>query len=201
MHYDEILRQVENKIGTQPRKFNLVDKLTWLKQDKPEWDWEDDEIKHSVENWHKVFTKGKIAWGHIIQVNNFMFEKSDSNCPGEVLIWLEKSKPFNPDAFELVAEKLYEIKGYSQYLDDSDEKEFAEYLENQLIRAYGVKVPSRISDGLNLRVSTVFFQRRHIPNGVITNSLFPVLYLDESPMVAAMVPCKFWPQELLRGWQ
>lgn len=200
MNYNEILKSIEDKIGKEPRKFNVWDKLTWYKQDKPEWDWEDDEIKNSVENWDKVFTDGKLSWGHIIQVNQLMFEKSKSNCPGEVLVWHEYSKPFNPDSFELVAEKLFEIKGYSEYLDETDEKEFAEYLENQLLRAYGTKVPQRISDGLDLRVSTVFFQRRHIPNGIITNSLFPVLYLDESLMVVTMVPYNFWPKEFLNKW-
>lgn len=200
MNYNEILKYIENKMGKEPRSFNLWDKLAWYKQDKPEWDWEDDEIKNSVENWENVFTHGKITWGHIIQVNKLMFEKSKSNCPGEVLIWHEQSKPFNPESFELVAEKLYEIKGYSEYLKGSDEKEFAAYLENQLIRAYGTKVPMRISDGLDLRVSTVFFQRRHIPNGMITNSLFPILYLDKSPMVVVMVPFNFWPRDLLKNW-
>jgi len=200
MNCSEILKAIDKKLGPRPRSFNFIDKITWFKQDKPEWDWENDEIKHNVENWEKVFREGKLSWGHVVQVNTLMFEKSSANCPGEIIVWCEKESLFDLDAFKLVAEKLYELKGYSDYLDDTKEKEFAEYLENQSIRAHGIKVPTTISEGLNIRVCTVFFQRRHIPNGVITNSLFPILYLDSKPMVATIVPYQFWPKTLLIEW-
>ena len=202
-YYDLILQSTETKLGASPPKFSLRDKLSWNKQDKPDWDWWNEDLKHSVENWDKVFTYGKLTWGRIIQVITLMFQQGKDNCPGEVRIWLEKEKPFDADAFDLIGSKLYVIKGYSEHfdpLDEREEKAFAAYLEDQMVRVYGLKVPSRIADGLNVRVSTVFFQRRHIPNKVISNLLFPVLYLNEDPMVAVMVPSRFWPQELLQNW-
>lgn len=201
MDYDEILQSINKKLGRPPRRFNFIDKLTWFKQDKPEWDWENEDLRHNVENWERVFKEGKLTWGHIIQVNTLMFEKTPENCPGEIIIWCEKNESFDPDTFELIAHKLYELKGYSAHLDDAEEKMFSEYLENQLMRVHGIKVPERISEGLDIRVSTIFFQRRHIPGGVITNSLFPVLYRESDPMVPVMVPYRFWPKVLLQEWK
>ena len=200
MNWDKILSYINKKMGRTPRRFNILDKWSWFKQDKPDWLWQNDDIRISVNNWEKVFTHGKITWGHIIQANRLMFQQSTANCPGEILIWHEKTKAFDPDSFSLVAEKLYELKGYSKFLDEPDEKEFANYLEDEHIRTYGMRVPESISDNLDLRVSTIFFQRRHIPDGVVKRSLFPILYLEDDPMVIVMVPYKFWPKEFLSHW-
>ena len=203
MNYDLIIQSTQAKLGSAPRTFHLWDKLSWYKQDKPDWDWWNEDLKHSVENWERVFIHGQLTWGRIIQVNTLLFQPGKDNCPGEVLIWLEKEKPFDAEAFDLIGSKLYEIKGYSEHfdpLDEREEKAFAAYLEDQMMRVYGLKVPPRIADGLHVRVSTAFFQRRHIPNGVISHLLFPVLYLEQDPMVVAMVPYKFWPKELLQQW-
>ncbi len=200
MNHQAILKQVEKAIGAAPRKFHFFDRLTWFKQDFPGWDWQDDDIRHSVHQWKHVFEQGRLTWGHIVQVNRLMFEKSEHNCPGEVLIWHDRAHPFDADAFALAAHNLFELKGTSEELVDGEEKAFAAQLENERARGYGARIPARIAHGLDLRASTIFFQRRHIPNGIITASLFPILYLEESPMVAVMVPSKFWPKELLRAW-
>lgn len=103
MDFDIILNKIEKNIGKKSRQFGFWDKLTWFKQDFPEWEWEKDEIKHSVENWEKVFKEGKVAWGYIIQVNKLMFEKSDANCPGEVLVKANANTPFDLETFESTA--------------------------------------------------------------------------------------------------
>ncbi|MBI3234925.1 MAG: hypothetical protein HYZ42_12980 [Bacteroidetes bacterium] len=200
MDLDKILQNIQQKFGAAPRKFNLWDKLTWLKQDFPEWDWENEDIRHSVNHWARALTHGKLSWGHIVQVNTLMFEKDTTNCPGEVLIWKDKNNPFDIEFFEWAAQELFELKGQSEHIDDEYEKEFAEYLEDEHIRAYGIKVPEAIANDKDLRVSTVFFQRRHLPNGIICSSLLPIVYLEEFPMVVAMVPYTFWPKEFLEFW-
>lgn len=197
--YTEILKHIENRIGKHPRKFNLWDRLTWLKLDKPSWDWKNDEIRNTVLNWNYVFKHGKLGWGYIIQVNNLMFEASPLNCPGDILIWNDQ-KPVDRELLEDIATQLYELKGYSEFLDDPEEKEYAARMEDELTRSYGLKVPESINKGLDIKVSTIFFQRKHIPNRVITSSLFPILYLDTHPMVVVMVPYKFWPKEFIEEW-
>src|SRR5688500_7139957 len=149
MHYTAILKYIDDKLGLRPRTFGLFDKLTWYKQDKPQWDWEDDAIKHSVINWQKTFAYGRLTWGRIIQVNTMMFEKGEDNCPGEVLIWCEQNEAFDPELFSTVTDKLYRMKGNSERIRNPEEKEFAEYLEDQLTRSYGTKVPKRISNGFD----------------------------------------------------
>lgn len=201
MDYQQVLRYIEGKLGPTPRQFNLIDRLTWFKQDKPDWDWKNDDIRHSVENCKNVFTHGSLSWGHIIQVNVLMFERSDDNCPGEVVIWNDDLASFDAKLLATTANKLYRTKGHSGKLLDAEEKKFAAYLENEMIRTYGLPVPKRFCNGVDLRVSTMFFQRRHIPGAVISSSLFPVLYLKEDPMVTAMVPYRFWPASYLKQWK
>lgn len=200
MNYKEQLEAIDRKLGRRPRKFGLLDKLTWYKQDLPSWDWQDDDIRHSVQNWEKVFQQGRLGWGYIVQANTLMFEKGPLNCPGEILIWQDEAFPFDPEAAGEVARRLYELKGNSAHLEDEEERRFAAHLEDELERSYGLQIPERIADGFDLKVSTIFFQRRHIPGGVVTNSFFPILYLETNPMVTVMVPHRFWPKSLLEEW-
>ncbi|GAO42713.1 hypothetical protein [Flavihumibacter petaseus] len=201
MNFQSILKNIGSKLGNEPRSFNLIDRLTWFKQDIPQWDWQDDAISNSVYLWKDTFTRGRLSWGHIIQVNSMMFSEGTIDCPGEVLIWRDDPEQFDADRFESIAGNLFQMKGNSKEFTNNEERDFAEYLENELTRAYGIKVPQRLTDGLNLRVSTVLFQRRHLPDRIITNSLLPILYLNESPMVAVVVPHKFWPRQFLAAWR
>ncbi len=200
MDYDDILKQVEAALGAAPRSFGLMDRLTWYKQDLPYWDWKNDDIHPSVDYWKRVFAHGRLTWGHLVQANNLMYEKSDVNYPGEVLIWHDRSQPFDFHMCTYAARTLYALKGTSSELTDEEERVFAQNLEGEMHRSYGVPVPARIAQGVDLRTSTIFFQRRHIPNKVITAPLFPLLYLEEGPMVPVMVPHKFWPKEFLAVW-
>lgn len=199
--YQRILQEVENKLGKAPRTFNWLDKLTWYKQDLPEWDWKNDEIKHSVHNWEKVFKEGKLGWGYVIQANSLLFESSNINAPGEILIWQDETKNFTPQAAYEIAHSLFELKGKSFAIEVVDEKSFAEYLENERIRVYGRQIPERLTNGLKLAVSTVFFQTRHLLDRKLGNTYFPILYLENDPMAAVVVPYKFWPKPLRRIWQ
>ncbi len=197
MNYKSILKQIEDNIGKKPRRFNFIDKLTWLRLRKPEWDWHNDNITLTINDFHRTFEEGKLAWAHIIQANKLMFRPGNVNCPGELLVWVDGNIDFNVEDIEVMANVLFDLKGTSETITDPETKKFAEYLENEFIRNYGLKVPNKVSNGIDFRICTVFFQRHHIPNGVITNGLFPVLYLEENPMVVVIVPHRFWTQELL----
>ncbi|RTQ51682.1 hypothetical protein EJV47_07760 [Hymenobacter gummosus] len=200
MNFDLVLRHIEQRLGPPPRRFNFWDRLTWLRLRKPDWDWRRDEIRSTVFNWERAFLYGKLTWAHLVQANYLMFQKVPDNCPGGVLIWREATRPFDPDALAEAAAQLYRLKGHSAKLRDPAEQAFAALLEDELTRPYGLAVPPRLAQGLDLRLSTVFFQRQHLPGGVLSGSLFPVLYLDEDPMVTVLVPERFWPADFRASW-
>lgn len=194
------MSHIKKKIGSPPRKFGLIDKLFKLRIIKPDWDWKSEEISKTVVNWEKVFHHGHLAWGQIIQVNTLLFEEGNENCPGELLI-----DPF-PDEnsiekLQMIANHLYSLKGNSNQINDLESKEFAQYLENQLIRVYGLKVPKDIGSNDNLFVSTVYFQRKHLMRRKIMNGLIPVLYLNEDPKVVVMVPYQYWSDHFKEWWE
>lgn len=200
LNFKNILLDIENNIGKPGRKFSFIDKLTWLKLDKPQWNWKDDDIAILINNWHRVFKEGKLTWGHIIQANVLMFEPGKANCPAEVLLWLDSLDRFDIDEFESMADELYELKGESDILEDKDEKEYAEHLEDEMERNFGSNIPHSISQGYNVKSSVIYCQRKHIPNGVLNVSILPMLYLNENPMLTVIVPQKFWSKEYLELW-
>ena len=71
-----------------------------------------------------------------------MFHPGKENYPKEVLIWLEKDKPFDAEVFYLIGTKLYEIKGYSAYFDpieEGEEKVFASYFRRPDVVSLWIK--------------------------------------------------------------
>jgi hypothetical protein len=197
MNYKAILKEIEQNLGQSPRHFSFIDKLTWLRLRKPEWDYTNDDICNSLDNFHKVFKEGKLAWGHIIQVNRLMFGATKTNSPGEMLIWADEEIDFNVHDIGYMAQELFNLKGQSANLKNPETKEFALYLENERIRTYGLKIPLQLTNGIDFRISTVYFQRNHLPKGRVTNGLFPILYMETDPMAVVTVPYKFWPQALI----
>jgi hypothetical protein len=63
MDYDDILRSINKKLGPPPRTFTFIDKLSWFRRDKPEWDWQNDDLRHNIENSEKVFQGRKAYLG------------------------------------------------------------------------------------------------------------------------------------------
>jgi hypothetical protein len=201
MNYNLLLSKIASKLGGTPRKFNLLDKWSWLKIDLPEWDWENDAIKTTIHNWDKIFMQGKLTWGQILQVNTLMFENLDSNCMGEIIIWKEQTADFDAHAIELIAQELYLLKGNSMNIINKEERAFAVHLEDEFERVYGLEIPKSFSYNYNLCTTPIYFQRKHLPDGKVSKSIFPILYLDSKTITAVVVPYKFWPKELVEFWK
>lgn len=199
MDFQIELEYIADKLGEVPRQFNIFQRMSYLRLSMPLWDWRKDDISKTITNWDKTIKHGKLAWGHIIQVNSLLFYEGKDNCPGEMLVCTD-NLPHIPKLLSEISHELYLLKGKSNQLKGSDNIEFAKYLEDELIRVYGMKVPSIISDKANCFISTVYFQRNHLPTKIIDNSLFPVLYLDADPKVVVPVPYQFWSKVFKEGW-
>lgn len=196
--FKEEIRHIERELGESPRDFGFFKKLTLLRLNKPDWNWREDEIKTTVEHWNRVLKTGKLGWGIIIQVNELLFERGRVNCPGEMLVCT--SPNLDTEFMTRLVNTLFDLKGNSKHLTNKEEYYIANYLENELIRVYGLKVPKSIANLEDCFISTVFFQRKHIPGKAIVNPFFPILYSDTDPKVVIPVPHQYWTEEFKTWW-
>jgi hypothetical protein len=164
----------------------------------PEWIWSDDLRKWWVQ-LPKLLTSGKVVWGHIIQVNDALFETGDCDHPGDVVY--DPEGLLTPSELEPIAKTLFALKGTGQQFDAADPqqaalKHIADHLENERTREFGLKVPSAISQH-PLRISTIFFARHHLHQKKLATSYFPVVISDHCPGLVMVLPSLWWPKALL----
>ena len=157
-----------------------------------------DELTTLFQNLPALFTKGIVVWGHIIQANRLMFEPGIFNCPGELVYSLADPSRVRPERLQQVATRLQELKGSDT--QDPELAPIADYLTDEQIRVFGLRVPKKISPQLSCRISTTFFVRKHLPQKRICQMLMPIVVNPESPHVAMPLPARYWPEPLVEWW-
>ncbi len=197
----DYLQECRENFGEAPRTFSWWDRLTYLRvPSKPAWlkASPDDKIMTYFDYFADVMRDGKVVWGHVIQANYQMFEPGPNNCPGEMVYALDTDGSFLPATLRNVAIRLGELKGTDP--EDSELAPIADYLTDEMIRVFGLKVPSQLSPRVRCRISTVYFIRKHLLEEMILQSLIPLVVLPQKPFVATVLPEQFWPDELVDWW-
>ena len=128
-----------------------------------------------------------------------VFSPGVLNCPGEVVYCLDRDRQGVLPSLADTARALFSLKGEPQATLGL--ATVSEYLANERIRVFGLNVPEVISPDLLCAISTVFFNRKHLPNGVLSQSFFPIIVSQQSPCLAAIVPARYWPRSLLDAWK
>jgi len=196
----ELLETCRQNFGSAPRRFSFWERMTYLRVPKPSWLKlkRSDELTTLFDHCETTFQNGRVVWGFVIQANSLMFQPGKVNCPGEMVYSLEDS--YDPDPFDLqtIAKTLFDLKGTTP--EDPELSPIADYLTDERIRVFGLKVPEWIARTLPCKISTTFFVRKHIPGGMIQKPLFPLIVNPQTPHVVLPLPEKFWPADLKKWW-
>ncbi len=198
---NQTIRKCISNFGDAPRRFSLLDRLTYLQVSKPAWLRSNPTDKLSIHfnNLSSVFTNGMITWGHVIQANVMMYEAGSIDCPGELVYSIEDAERVDTEHLQCVARELFRLKG----TEPGDPKllSIARYLTDERIRVFGLQVPTCISPLISYRISTTYFLRKHLPNGRLCSPLLPILVNPEEPHIVTPLPKRYWPQEFVEWWQ
>jgi len=171
--------------------------MSYLRTPRPFWAMFDD-LNTYFQNHRRVLERGRITWACTVQANSVLFEPGLDNCPGEVVYVRDPSVRVDLAQLRHVAEELSRLK-VAQPMEPSL-VEISSYLTNEMTRAYGLPVPESISPNLPCALSTIFFDRRHLPNHMLSRKEFPVVVTDDRPFVVAVLPSRYWSERLRQAW-
>lgn len=196
----DILEQCRKRFRAPPRRLPLLDRFSYLRIPPPDWlrEHPGDPLRALFENIDTVLKRGTIVWGHLIQANKRLFEPGEHDLPGEILYSLEDNDRAEPQAMADIAHRLFALKGTGP--SDPDLLSIADYLDDEMIRVFGLPVPAAISPDLRCRISTTYFHRRHLPGRRLTASMLPMLVHPREPFLALPLPERYWPRELVEWW-
>lgn len=163
----------------------------------PDWLTEKDELYRQIKAMTNLYKKGKVVWGALIQSNKLMFDTSEptANCPGEVIF--DPTGQTDVDTLRQMAHQLFLLKNSSP--TELDQQAYAQHLKNERTRVFNMLFPQSIAP-LNLRMSTTWFWRLHLPNGVLSLGYFPILVCEEGNGEVMVLPSYFWPIKFKNDW-
>lgn len=200
--FESWIKQCAQQLGPTPRNFSIWDRYTYLRVARPEWLYQSpqDKLETFFLNRVSLWKNGRVVWGHIVQANNQLFSPGRYDCPGEVVYSMESNDSIAVNDLASVASKIFELK-HSKVRSPSTEP-IAQHLENQMTRVFGMPVPDSMGPPKSLKISTVYFVRKHLPKPkrCLEKGLMPLLVHPESPHVAMIVPSRYWPVPFQEWW-
>ncbi|MFC5500599.1 hypothetical protein ACFPOE_23855 [Caenimonas terrae] len=163
--------------------------------DAPPWAAGDD-LHYLFDNAQSMLREGRVVWGAVVQANNALFQPGPmAGAPGEILY---DPQGRVPDAdLHAMARMLLSLKGRRP--DVPELASIAQYLGDEQVRVFGLDLPPSISP-YPLKVSSTWFDRQHLPGGVLAQPLIPVLVSDAHPGAVLPLPAGSWPDNLRQAW-
>ncbi|MBL8481921.1 MAG: hypothetical protein JNJ60_06995, partial [Rhodocyclaceae bacterium] len=150
-----------------------------------------------------LLRSGRVLWGYVVQAEAVLYKAGEQGATGEVVY--DPSGRTPPAQLQEHAGKVAALR------KELDPRRAAAQNGPPLLsvaageldeapRIMGLAVPENISS-LGLVLSSVYFERRHLPGGKLAGSLVPLLASDRHPGCVMLLPSRWWPDALLDLWR
>ena len=168
----------------------------YLQVDVPQW-LLGDELYKQVLAMPTLYQRGRIVWGCLVHTHDIMHYPGDEHCEGEILY--DPTGRTDPAQLQVLAYQLYRLRGTKS--KSPDVMHYIEHLNTEYSRIYDFAYPPTLSH-LPMRVSSIWFYRRHLPNGMLALPYFPILLCDDEKYrgQVMVLPAWFWPKDLRDEW-
>lgn len=180
------------------RRFRMREGLCYLNIKRPIWCGKQDELWNLFKHKQQVLCHGEIVWGHIVQANTLLFKPGIANCPASVVFCPDSAVPVNLAALSYAAKCMFDLKNTTP--EEAELLEIANTLTDEMTRTFGVQVPKQFCNGFTFYEASTFITRKHLPDGVLRRSIFPLLISSVSPYYCFPLPSKYWSSDLIHYW-
>ncbi len=146
-----------------------------------------------------LLQQGRVVWGHTVRANDDLLEEGECGNLGAVLY--DPSGRLKPAALRPLALELAEHFGGELIAAALRPQEFR--LDEQFCGEWAcpIAMPVPQPHGPNaLMVTGLYFDRKHLPNGMLVLDYYPLLISDGHPGVAMLLPSRWWPQAYRSAW-
>lgn len=186
------LRQLEGLQKIDPGYLSL-ELPAWIQQD---------ELSKVIREYATLLRTGRVVWGRLVQANQALFKPGEKSLPAEVVY--DPAGMLTQAELYPVGERLYALKEQHSAMDPSNPelkplRDIGQYLAAETVRGFGQRVPWQIYPG-QLRVSTIFIYRPHLPGAILNKSIFPIIISNKCPGSTWVLPGRLWPQDMLDWW-
>ena len=191
-----VMDQLREALAQQRRRLQPV-AWTKLAGARPPWMKPTDALNEAVERQEFLMTEGEVVWAAVVQANKLLFERGDLDCPAMVVYGRDPELDARPAELREIAKRVYKLKGATPR--DPVERAIAAKVTDEMDRTMGWALPVELT-ARHVCSAAVMVWRKHIPDGVLTGSSFP-MFVHDATKAVMVVPHAFWPPEMLALWK
>lgn len=153
--------------------------------------------KSAYENFTALLERGRVVWGSLVVARNDLFNKGDSNGRGVVAYSPHLHVHDNLDGLIAASQAMMQLREKRSL--DADEKVLKKQLDSNTDWFGPRSLPASVTEDSNILATSVLVVRKHLLKSRLLAGCFPVLTHPEIDSIA-IVPDRFWPQELKDSW-
>ncbi|GHU33233.1 hypothetical protein AGMMS50256_24770 [Betaproteobacteria bacterium] len=166
-----------------------------LRTVRPDWLFSDPDFAPWFDHADALLASGRVVWGAPVQADEALYKPEYIvGAPGDVVYDPEGRVP--PDGLKQVAQKLFSIKG--QIVKGNEPlTHYTTHLADGRSRVFGAPIQVM---AYPLKASSTWFDQHLLPDGMLSQSCFPLLVSDEHPGLVRILPTRLWPASLREVW-
>jgi hypothetical protein len=187
-----LLDETRRTFGAAPRRVAGWDNLT-----PPSWMKREDPLHRFYGQYEDLLANGGVVWGHVVQANTLLFRPGPADCPASVVYGASEGDEIPPERLRAAAAAAFGLKG--RKLADPALARIGAALAAEMERHPPLDLPAFVTRGHSMRMAIVMVHRVFLPSRHLASSFIPLL-VSRSRDAAAPLPCRFWAEDLTRGW-
>ncbi len=137
-----------------------------------------DDLMGQIRHLHKLYQSGRVVWAALVHADQRLVDYGNAAASRAQIIY-DPTGRTSPAQLDAYAEQFYQ---YQQDHPQSPSEDGALF----------TPVPSEISH-MPLLSGSLWVWRPHLPNGMLTLPVFPILMADDVPAVT-ILPARYWTQ-------
>lgn len=172
-----------------------------------------DDLFSQVESLQRLYRYGKVVWGVVLMASDELYHYdnavADSLNPNQALtadVLYDPTGQASVVQLEHAANALKVLQTQSIDKLPADQALYLAHQQDPRSRLFGLDYPASLQ-ALPLKISSMWLWRRHLPNGILSNPVLPVMIEPYSPNQPATakdrvmpLPARFWQPSLYQYW-
>lgn len=168
-----------------------------------------DELFSQAQALNDLYQQGQVVWGVMIQADNVLCEPDsrvvdglgyDTNSDFATLdIVYDPTGQTSIEQLQDYANKLINLAVADIQKLPADQIVIAMHLQDKKSRLFGYAFPKSLANTL-CQVSSLWVWRPHLPNGMISSPVLPIMVKADNGGRVAVFPARFWQKDYYQDW-
>lgn len=156
-------------------------------------------FRGSAEQFEQLIQRGLVVWGAVAQANVLLHTIGGGDAPANVVVSEDATLDERPEFLVSVAKAVFTLKNTTP--DDPDLMEIATTISDESNAVAKLRVPTKLTDGLQVFLTSTFVNRCCLPGRVLAGHFFPILIDRDDYENNCVLPAEFWPAKLAAEWR